>query len=298
MPETTKNMLMHKIASIGTAHRWLIAEGVATALLWGTALTFAAQPSVRGVPDFSANEVSWEGVGMEFMPPPNGPGPVVSDKDHPYISNQVALATGTQATFRVSDLSNPILKPWVVAELRKVNEAVLAGKPMFNREVRCWTPGVPAFLLDPGQLFIIQTPKEVWLIGHDDHRVRRVYLNQKHSARPGLSWYGESVGHYEGDTLVVDTIGLNDKTLIDNFRTPHTDQLHVVERFRLIDGGNTLEAMVTVEDPGAFNMAWSGIQRYRGVHLGPLPEKACAEDTQNFFNYDLEPIPQADKPDF
>jgi hypothetical protein len=128
--------------------------------------------------------------------------------------------------------------------------------------------------------------------------VRRIYLNQNHTARPKPSWYGESVGHYEGDTLVVDTIGLNDKTLIDNFRTPHTDQLHVVERFRLIDGGNTLEAMVTVEDPGAFNMAWSGIQRFRSVHLGPLPEKACAEDTQNFFNYDLEPIPQADKFDF
>ena len=276
----------------------LIAWSVLGGLLCSAAMTLAAESTVRGVPDFSANDVSWEGVGMEFMPPPSGPGPVVSDKDHPYISNQVALATGKQPTFRVSDLSNPILKPWVVAELRKVNEAVLAGKPMFNREVRCWTPGVPAFLLDPGQMFIIQTPKEVWLIGHDDHRVRRVYLNQKHSLRPKLSWYGESVGHYEGDTLVVDTIGLNDKTLIDNFRTPHTGQLHVVERFRLIDGGNTLEAMVTVEDPGAFNMAWSGIQRFRGVHLGPLPEKACAEDTQNFFNYDLEPIPQADKPDF
>jgi hypothetical protein len=97
---------------------------------------------------------------------------------------------------------------------------------------------------------------------------------------------------------MVDTIGLNDKSLIDNYRTPHTDQLHVVERFRLIEGGKTLEALVTVEDPGAFNMVWSGIQRYRSVHLGPLPEKACAEDTQNFFNYDVEPIPQADKPDF
>ncbi|HYK79305.1 MAG TPA: hypothetical protein VEU95_06735 [Micropepsaceae bacterium] len=279
-------------------HKWLVAGGVLAGALCGAALTFAADTGSRGVPDFSANDVSWEGVGMEFMPPPSGPGPVISDKDHPYISNQVALATGKQPTFRVSDLSNPILKPWVIAELRKVNDAVLAGKPMFNREVRCWTPGVPAFLLDPGQMFVIQTPKEVWLIGHDDHRVRRVYLNQRHSAHPKLSWYGESVGHYEGGTLVVDTIGLNDKTLIDNFRTPHTDQLHVVERFRLIDRGNTLEATVTVEDPGAFNMAWSGIQRFRAVHLGPLPEKACAEDTQNFFHYDLEAIPQADKPDF
>jgi hypothetical protein len=289
---------MSETASNRAARKSLIAAGVLVGMFCGAALTFAAEPSARGVPDFSTGDVSWEAVGMEFLPPPSGPGPVVSDKDHPYISNQVALATGKQPTFRVADLSNPILKPWVVAELRKVNEAVLAGKPMFNREVRCWTPGVPAFLLDPGQLFFVQTPKEVWLIGHDDHRVRRVYLNQKHSAHPGLSWYGESVGHYEGDTLVVDTIALNDKSLIDNYRTPHTDQLHVTERFRLIDGGKTLEAMVTVDDPGAFNMVWSGIQRYRAVHLGPLPEKACAEDTQNHFNYDLEPIPQADRPDF
>ena len=169
-------------------HKWLVAGCVLAGALGGAALTFAADTGPRGVPDFSANDVSWEGVGMEFMPPPSGPGPVISDKDHPYISNQVALATGKQPTFRVSDLSNPILKPWVIAELRKVNDAVLAGKPMFNREVRCWTPGVPAFLLDPGQMFVIQTPKEVWLIGHDDHRVRRVYLNQRHSAHPKLSW--------------------------------------------------------------------------------------------------------------
>jgi hypothetical protein len=277
----------------------LIAGGILTSLACaGVASALAAETQTPQMPDFSTNEVSWEAESMEFIAPPSGPGPVRSDQAHPYISNQVARATGVPPTFRVADLSNPILKPWVVAELQKINEAVLAGKPMFNREVRCWTPGVPAFLLDPGQLFVIQTSKEIWMIGHDDHRVRRVYLNVNHSEHPTPSWYGESVGHYEGDTLVVDTIGLNDKTLVDNYRTPHTDQMHVVERFKLIDGGKTLEALVTIDDPGAFNMPWSAIQRFRAVHEGPLPEKACAEDTQNYFGYDLEPIPQADKPDF
>jgi len=65
------------------------------------------------------------------------------------------------------------------------------------------------------------------------------------------SWYGESVGRYEnGDTLVVDTIGLSTKTFVDNYRTPHTDKLHVIERFKMIDGGKTLEDLITVEDPG------------------------------------------------
>ena len=65
-----------------------------------------------------------------------------------------------------------------------------------------------------------------------DHQYRHIYLNVPHSADIKPSWFGESVGHYEGDTLVVDTIGLNDRTFIDDYLTPHTDKLHVVERFR------------------------------------------------------------------
>ena len=68
-------------------------------------------------------------------------------------------------------------------------------------------------------------------------------MNVPHSKNPKPSWYGESVGHYEGDELVVDTIGLNDKTFVDNYRTPHTDQIHVVERFKLIEDGKTLQAV-------------------------------------------------------
>ena len=79
------------------------------------------------------------------------------------------------------------------------------------------------------------------------------------------SWYGELVGHYEGDTLVVDTIGLNDKTFVDNFRTPHTEKLHVVERFKLVDGGKAMRVDITFEDPDAFNAPWSVTQRYDRV---------------------------------
>jgi hypothetical protein len=113
------------------------------------------------------------------------------------------------------------------------------------------------------------------------------------------SWFGESVGHYEGDTLVVDTIGMNDQTWIDNYRTPHTDKLHVIERFHMIDGGKTLEVNVHVEDPGAFTMPWNAIQRYGRAEFGPMIEVSCAEGmTNNYFNLDAEPIPQANKADF
>ena len=129
--------------------------------------------------------------------------------------------------------------------------------------------------------------------------MRHIYLNVPHSKNPKPSWYGESVGHYEGDELVVDTIGLNDKTFVDNYRTPHTDKIHVVERFKLIEGGKTLQATVTVEDPGAFNMAWIGGPALAARDRPPiLEENPCAENNFDFFGYDVVPIPQADKPDF
>ena len=132
-----------------------------------------------------------------------------------------------------------------------------------------------------------------------DAQVRRVYMNVPHSKNPGYSWYGESIGHYEnGDTLVVDTIGLDDKGPIDRFRTPHTKQLHVVERFHLIEGGNMLEATITVEDPGAFTMAWSARQRYRREPQETMQEAVCAENNVDFFDKGYVPVPQADRPDF
>lgn len=102
------------------------------------------------------------------------------------------------------------------------------------------------------------------------------------------------VGHYEGDTLVIDTIALNDKTFVDNFRTPHTEKLHVVERLRLVDGGKVLEATMRVEDPDAFNEPWSWMQRYDRVQA-PMTEQVCAENNQHLFDYG---IPEAQKPDF
>ena len=77
-------------------------------------------------------------------------------------------------------------------------------------------------------------------------------MNVSHSADPKPSWYGKSVGHYEGDSLVIDTIGLNEKTTADIYRTPHTEKMHVVERWRMLNGGERMEVVFTVEDPDAF----------------------------------------------
>jgi len=128
-----------------------------------------------------------------------------------------------------------------------------------------------------------------------DQQVRRIWMNVPHSQNPRPSWYGESVGHYEGDTLVVDTIGLNAKTFVDNYRTPHSEKLHVIERYRLTNNGQVLENLIWAEDPDTFNQPWSGIQRYRKEQRGPLDEQVCAENNAALFDYN---IPRARTPDF
>jgi len=253
------------------------------------------------------------------MPPPSGAGPVGQDPAHPFVSNEEFRDTGRQATFPVADLNNPILQPWVKEELRKRNALVLAGKGGLSPAANCWPVGVPGFLLLSIQpLFIIPGPKEVVMVWQGDHhQLRHVTLTDKHSARVTPSWYGESIGHYEGDTLVVDTIGLNTRTTIDDYFTPHTERLHVVERFRVIEGGARMEAKIHVEDSGAFTMPWDGIQLYRRVEpgvaendtprnpisgstdAGPLIERDCAENPFNYFGGGgATQIPHTDRADF
>jgi len=151
--------------------------------------------------------------------------------------------------------------------------------------------------VDMSQFFLPDI--EIRMMLGQDFQLRREHLYVPHSHIHAPSWYGESVGHYEnGDTLVVDTIGMNDRTYVDNYRTPHTTQLHVVERFRLIEGGTWIEVHARIEDPGAFTTPWNAVQRYRRVEQGPMEEQVCAENNGDHFNQDLVPIPRDDTPDF
>jgi hypothetical protein len=282
------------------------------AVLIPCAPTLADNGSKRdSIPKLASVDFGWVSPRDDFLPPLSGPGPVSFDPAHPYVPNggrgDGVQYGGSQPTHRVADLSNPILKPWVVEQMKKANDAVLAGKVPFTARESCWPSGVPGFAVFSHikLVYFIQTAKEVLMI-QDDWQVRHIYLNVPHIAHPAPSWYGESIGHYEnGDTLVVDTIGLNNKTFIDNYRTPHTTQLHVVERYKLVDDGKTLQGTYLVEDPGAFNMPWSARQDYHRVDAGknvpdqpiPMIEGVCAENGSQF-NYDVAPIPQADKADF
>jgi hypothetical protein len=134
-----------------------------------------------------------------------------------------------------------------------------------------------------------------------DHTVRWIHLNQEHPKNLKPSWYGHSVGHYEGDTLVIDTIGMNDLTGVDRFNTPHTTALHVTERYRMVENGLALRVDVTVEDPGAFTMPWHARAHYRRQALGAtgtIEEIVCAENNYDILTRKEFPIPRDDSPDF
>jgi hypothetical protein len=268
----------------------------------------ALSASSRAIPDFAKQRITgWVKTpgSDEFIPPASGPGPVQDDPSRPYISNGHPGDNGDpdgQETVKIADITNPILQPWAAEQMRKANEAVLGGKIGFTARARCWPAGVPGFLTYPvTPLYFIQSPTEIVITWGQDFQLRHVHLNVPHSPNPRPSWFGESVGHYENsDTLVIDTIGFVEHPLsfVDNYRTPHTKDLHVVERWKIVEGGTWLEVDARIVDRGAFTTPWSAVQRYRRVEQGPLQEQVCAENNQDHFDQNLEPIPQDDSPDF
>ncbi len=247
-------------------------------------------------PDFSPTpDTSWYAYSEVLLPPPGGPGPVQQDPAHPLITNDDFRATGKQPTYPMGDANSPILKPWAADVLRKVNAATLAGTPIITQHAQCLPGGVTQFLVQPftRPMYIVQGRNEVVFIAESFAEIRHVYLGGSH--RPGLkpSWYGDSIGHYEGDTLVVDTIGFNDKTHIDRFHTPHTTQLHTVERFRLVDGGREMQVDLHVEDPGAFTTPWNATMRYRQYELVAQNAKAAGRQISVLATPDEGPLIEA-----
>ena len=293
------------------------------AVLFGTACFAGSVPALAqgaSPPNFTPNpSAGWFSYQREFTPPPSGPGPVVQDPRYPRVTNDEFRATGKQPTFPVGDATNPILQPWAAEAIKKRNATALSGTPVYSLHASCYPVGVLEFDLEPmtRPMYIVQGPKEVVMVLTSFSDVRHIYLTDKHEANARRSWYGDSIGHYEGDTLVVDTIGFNDQTSVDGFGTPHTNKLHVIERFRMLDNGEILELNVHVEDPGAFTTPWNAILRYRRyeevaqrrsvqnvaalatTEEGPLQEAICPDNPNPFFpGQHARPVPRASVADF
>jgi hypothetical protein len=280
--------------------KFLFAAAASCAALWAT--TASAQAPTGGkIPNLASINFAWLAMGVHWFDPPAGMGrgPIRQDPAYHYHSN---VDGPGQVTPDIGYTKDPILKAWAAKEMDESNDEVLSGRRglPFAAQSVCYPGGVPGQLLTPAEPFyFIQTPKEVWMIWQRDHMVRRIYLTDKHSENVKPSWFGESIGHYENDgTLVVDTVGLTARmSFLDWYRTPHTEKEHVIERYRLTNNENTLEVLVTVEDPDAFNEPMHMIQRWRKVRNAML-ETVCAENNGDHFGKNLFPIPQAAKPDF
>jgi hypothetical protein len=277
--------------------------GTAAALCAGIALSGPASaqaPAGDKIPALASISFAWLSAGAFLDPQPGaGHGPIRQDPAHPFHGNNDGPG---QVTPTLGNYKDPVLKPWAAAQMLASNEEVLSGERglPFSAQGRCYPGGVPGQLLYPAEPFyFIQTSKEVWMIWQRDHMVRRIYLSDRHSENVKPSWFGDSIGHYEnGDTLVIDTIGLSTKnSYIDNFRTPHSDKEHVVERYKISADGKMLEAAVKVEDPDAFNEPLYMLKRWRKVNNQML-ETVCAENNGDHFSHNLFPIPEAKTPDF
>jgi hypothetical protein len=268
------------------------------------------------IPDFSGLWVhmTWP----DFEPPLTGPGPVTNRSRRNGVSDAYEL---------VGDYTNPILKPHAAEIVKKHGEISLTAVPYPTPSNQCWPGGVPFVLYNIG-MQMLQQPDKITFLYSNDHEVRHVRLNQPHPAQVTPSWYGDSVGHYEGDTLVIDTVGvkIGPFAMVDMYGTPFSQALHVVERYRLLDyeaakqaedrgqkgltrfgmdpgfqrnpgyRGKGLQLEFTVEDDGVFTRPWSAAVSYRRPS-GTWPEMVCAENLGHFPGQEAA-LPTADRPDF
>ncbi len=240
--------------------------------------------------------------GDGWLDPPAGlRGPIRDHPDHPLQGN--LDRAGRQVTLAMGNFADPILKPWAADAMRQSNEEVLTGKRgmPFLATSRCYPGSVPGQLLWTTEpFFFFPDPKAnvIYMFWERDSLVRRIYLTDQHSENVTPSWFGESIGRYEGQELVVDTIGLKTGlSFIDMYRTPHSEKLHVTERFKLSADGRFLEVLVKVEDPDALNEPMYMTTRWRKQDR-PWREFICAENNGDRFGHNLFPLPEAKTPDF
>jgi hypothetical protein len=289
--------------------------GAAVAALTQMISTVAGAAEAR--PDFSGMWVHPYFPGIE--PPASGPGPIV---------NTSRRANGTPNTGEfIGDYNNPILKPAAAAIVKQHGEISASGMTYPTPSNRCWPSGVPYIFFQPG-VQVLQLPHQVVLLYMRDHEFRHVRLDEPHPGKVVPSWYGDSVGHYEGDTLVIDTVGIKaDRPLgmVDMFGTPFSAALHVVERYRLVDDaearsalarnltvntrvpdtasdlsykGRRLQVVYVVDDAGVFTMPWSAAITYERPAMA-WPEIVCAENPFDFFaGKNGAFLPTASRPDF
>jgi hypothetical protein len=271
----------------------------------------------RAVPDFSGN---WAHPFLTgFEPPASGPGPVLNRMRRPDgVANFQQL---------VGDYTNPILKPHAAEIVKKHGDQSLAGIGYRTPSNQCRPQGVPYIFWDFSMQFL-PSKDHITMVYRQGNETRYIRMNQPHPANLKPSWYGDSVGRYEGDTLVIDTVGMKigPYPMVDMYGTPFSEKLRVVERYRLVDydeakdeidrnfkentnpmgngadidrnyRGKMLQLHFTVEDDNVFTTPWTATITY-WPNLVDWPEQICAENPREYYNNKDTDLPVAGKPDF
>ncbi len=180
----------------------------------------------------------------------------------------------------------PPMTPWAEAKFKTAKPNVGPNAVTLTETndpiTNCFPPGVPRIYLIRGEpVEIMQTPGRVVMLYEYDHFVREIYTDgRQHPKDLPATWMGDSIGKWAGDTLVVDTVGFNDKTWLDNEGHPHSEDLHVVERIKRASH-DTLTIEITIDDPKAYTKPWGGHMIFELKPDWNLGEMVC-EDNVNF----------------
>lgn len=294
---------------------------IAFGLLCSAAFALPGLAADEGsVPDFSG---TWGRNTFNTETPDKGPGPIVNlNRLGKYKG--YTLVDGDPIPL-VGDYNNPILRPEAAAIVKKNGEYSESGHDVPDPSNQCGAYAPPYLFSIQLGLQMVQRKDDIVIFYTQDNQVRRVRLNASHPRNVKPSAMGDSIGHYEGDTLVVDTVGIQvaPYTVVDRFGTPQSDAMHVVERYRLIDAkegkaaldkhisvhGSTgpiavdpkadkaLRVELTVEDPKIFTQPWYANVTYHRAIRG-WNEGVCADNNVDMFHLGDTHIPTANTPDF
>jgi hypothetical protein len=206
-------------------------------------------------------------------PAPNGPVPRLPD-------GKPDLSGIWRGGGPIQDLAAGLAKGETIPLLPEAEKLMKARQSKDDPEANCLPTGVPRIAPYPWR--IVQTPTHIFFLFEGNiHSYRQIFLNQrKHPDDLDPTWYGHSIGHFEGDTLVVDTIGFNDKFWFDFRGHPHTEKLHTIERYTRTNLG-TLVNEVTIDDPGAYSKPFKVTFTAQFLPGEEIMEYICQENEQD-----------------
>ena len=174
--------------------------------------------------------------------------------------------------------------PFQPAARKRYDESLAAqaaGKPIADSSTCCLPSGVPRVMWAPYLTEIIVQPKRVLMLHEVQHLMRFIYLDEAFPAEIDPTYMGYSVGRWDGDTLVVETKGLTDDTILDRAGITHSTDLKVTERIRVLPDGNSLEDRMTFEDPKTFTKPWdTAVRWYRQAPGIRILEYVCEQNNR------------------